>query len=623
MANTTETTSNGMLRTSTTFPTVDGLEKKMLQSKIAMWCDFALEAGEPVHFISNPGIGKTSFTRDYFAGKGLNVLSLHLPTTDPDVLSVALPQDGPNGTKVLEPVVLRQLREADVIICDETRRAKESVRNNLMEMIQNKSLGGQALKEGVTFVLLNNWSNESGVSSSGVDLAQESRYITIELRDKDVPWQIALASAFDGTDMTEAFKVYNNLERDFPGISSLMSPRTFEHVMWNILNDLPGELGLPLLAGPRAWLINKDGDNVTDLVMQKLAAAVNKPFIKTTPEIARKALVRGVQHGKNVMLQGNPGIGKTEYVKQIVREEEINDLYWSMQNVTPDEHVVPFPSGDDLELMLSKVVQPLDGEPYVLIADEYYRAKAPVLNMMLEVTQGGTLGGQKVPVQAVIAMTNPRMIAGQRQSVGKPDRAMADRFFINVDLKDDDVPANEFLLNKYGDIASPFVEWWKEDLDDLGRLYTPKRVLEKMIKVFQGLGGDTDLLDYVLPYLKEEYVPVPLHDLKLRLSNRPVARLKAVIEDKDTYIERMNLKTPEGTNADQEAHITVSRAIQLAEVSQLSEKETFDDLVELIAPLDRSHRTALVKGQSGPRLKACSNLVRAAGKLAKQQTASK
>lgn len=606
-----------LLSASKTFPE-DKLDVNLNKTAVVKWTEFGLATGETIQFMSEPGNGKTSFIKGFGSKvKDLNVVHLHVPTLDIDQLSVAIPQDvDGSDEKVLAPSVMQDLLEADVVLLDETRRAKESVRNSVMELVQNKTLGGYPLKDGVTFFIANNYASESGVSTGGHDLAQETRYITVELTERDMPWQIALGATFPEIDLTELFKVYNTLDREFKGAKKYLSPRTLEHIIWNIVNDLPGELALPLLAGPREWILDKDGNNVTDHVMEKFAAALGKPFIKTTPDIAKKAILKGIQHGKNVMLQGAPGIGKTAYVNALLADEKVNTQYWSLQNISPDEHVVPFPGENNkLELMLSQVVKPLDGEEYVLVADEYYRAKPPVLNMMLEMTQGGTLGGQDIPVKAVVAMTNPRVVNGQRQSVNKPDRAMADRFFVSVDLTEEDIPANEYLLEKYGDVAAPFIEWWKEDIDDLGRTLVTKRTLEKMIKVYE-YTQDADDLEHAKPYLKDEHAPVPLHDLKLRLSKRPVARLKAILEKKDEYLERMQKKQADGGNEDQEAHIQVFTAIQRAEVSELKKAE--DDLVDLVAEMDKSHRVALVVGHKGDRLKVAGSIMRKAGKAAKK-----
>ena len=605
-----------MLKPSATFPDVDELEVEILKTKAARWGTFAWETKNTVQFISDPGVGKTSFVKDYFKNHlGLEVLQLHLPTLDLDRLSVAMPETAADGSTVLSPSVMTQLLDADVVLLDESRRAKESVRNSVMEMVQNKTIGGTPLKDGVTFIVCNNWSNESGVMSSGTDLAQESRFKTVELKARDLPWMVALGATFPDVDLTELFKVYNTLESRYPGASKYVSPRTLEHIIWNILNDLPGEYGLPLMAGPREWIMtSKKGEepqNVTDEIMQLFCNALGRSFRKSSPEYARRALQLAIEQGKTCMLQGAPGIGKTAYVQQQTADSGINTQYWSLQNINPDEHVVPFPNDNNrLELMLSKVLKPADGEEFILIADEYYRAKPAVLNMMLEVTQGGTLGGQDIPVKSVIAMTNPRVINGQRQAVNKPDRAQADRFFISVDLTENDIPANEYLLNKYGETAEPFLEWYKEDLDDLGRTLVNKRVLEGMMKIYEFFQDGDELL-HGLPYINDEHVAVSLTDLKTRLRKGQPARLRYVLEKKDEFLERLAERSDDGGNADQEAHITVYTAMNNAEVSELEKAK--DDLAELVAHMDRTHRVALVRNK-GERQSIMSKILVAARK---------
>ena len=620
---TTKTATASVLRTSTTFPEVDKLEEEILKSTAARWVEFARKTGQTVQFISDPGVGKTSFIRDYCANHlGLNVLSLHLPTLDLDRLSVALPSKSEGNETVLDTAVMTPLLEADVVLLDESRRAKESVRNSIMEMVQNKTIGGIPLKEGVTFILANNWSKESGVMTGGRDLAQESRFKTIELKAKDLPWQVALGATFADVDMSELFRLYTSMESRYPGSSKYVSPRTLEHIVWNILNDLPGEYGLPMLAGPREWIMSEkkgqEPENVTDEIMQSFCHALGKPFHKSSPKYAREALRKVIDQGKSIILQGAPGIGKTEYVKQVTREAGIPTLYWSMQNVNPDEHCVPFPTKDGrLELMLSKSVKPLDGEPYVFIEDEIWRAKPAVQNMLLEINQGSTLGGQPIPVHGVVAMTNPRIINGQRQSVNKPDRAMADRFFVSVDLTEADIPANEYLLNKYGaDIAGPFLEWHKEDIDDLGRTYVNKRVLEGMMKIYEHFQDPNELV-HGLPYINDEHVAVPLHDLKKRLNNNTPARLSYVLEHKDELQERMAKKSPDGGAEDQEAHVLVYTAITNAERSQLEEPAAFDALADLIGEMDRAHKTAIIRGDK-EKLEIYGKLIREATRKQKQ-----
>src|SRR5699024_757701 len=122
--------------------------------------------------------------------------------------------------------------------------------------------------------------------------------------------------------------------------------------------------------------------------------------------------------------------------------------------------------------------------------------------------------------------------------VNKPDRAQADRFFISIDLTENDIPANEYLLKTYGELAEPFLEWHKEDLDDLGRLLVNKRVLEGMMKIY-GFFQDSDELVHGLPYVNDEHVPVSLTDLKTRLRKGQPARLRYVLENKEDFLNRL------------------------------------------------------------------------------------
>src|SRR5690606_5550822 len=118
-----------------------------------------------------------------------------------------------------------------------------------------------------------------------------------------------------------------------------------------------------------------------------------------------------------------------------------------------------------------------------------------------------------------------------RLEVGKADRAQADRFHMSISITAQDVPWASHLLKTYGEDAEPFLEWWKECLDDLGRVLITARTLERMIKRFRaGLG-----LEQAKVFLNGEYVPVPIHELDAMLANRPLARLKAVAAKVDEY----------------------------------------------------------------------------------------
>lgn len=591
-----------LLQTSRTFPKIEEIEKTLIGSKIITMCEYALETGEPVQFISDPGVGKTSFCTSYFRNKGLNVLLLHMPTIDIDRLSVSIPvdvKDEATGhvSKVLSPIMMEQLKNADVVIFDEPRRAKPVVRNAMMEILQEKSHGGVPLKEGVIFILCNNNASEGGVNTSGTDLAQESRYITVELKPADLPWQAALAATYKDADLSKVFKRYSELEYTYPGSTKFLSPRTLDHVLWNILNDLPGVYGLPLMAGPREKIMAsikgaKAPKDVTDEIIKGFCSDLGVPFRTPAPGDALRAIQVSTRLGKNIIIQGPPGVGKTSYVVAELQRLGIKNHYWSMQNVNPDEHIVPFPRDGKLDLMISSVLKPLDGSEYTLIADEYYRAKPSVLNMMLEVTQGATLGGQAIPIRNVIAMTNPRIVAGERQEVGKPDRAQADRFYCSVMVTEEDIPANDYLVKKYGEVAEIFLAWWKNDLEEAERTKITKRTLEKMIRLWT-IFRDMEHVALARPYMQDRYVPVSLVELKRRLKSEDKLTFASVDADKEKYYSDLILRDANGQTTNPDVHLKVNQILNDAEMTTLEKYE--ETAVELLARLDHVYRPGFLK----------------------------
>ena len=604
---------NELLQESATFSdkkALKGLQERFSKSLAVRYLAYARAAKDPLRFISKPGVGKSSLVTQYYRSQGLKVVLLHLPTYDPDRSVVAVPVTLDDGSRILDQVIWSDLIEADVVILDELSRAKPATSNMVMEMVQEKTLGGHAMKEGVTFVALDNHQGMSGVVSSQ-DLAQASRWTTVELDRRDTPWQLALAQVFKDTDLSKVFDLYNNLEAKYPGVLDYLEPRTLEHVIWNVLQGHPAIWGIPLMAGPRAGLMSADRgkDNlrdVTEEVLRQICAALGRPYLANVPDAASKAIRAALTHGKTLMLQGEPGIGKTAFVEHQVAQSGMRHVYWNLPNIRPDRHVIPFPEGEDrLSLWISEQLNPRDKQPYVMIADEYWRAKPSTSNIMLEVTQGGTIGGMKVPLHTVIAMTNPRETAGVRQNVGRPDRAMADRFFMSVDLTPEDIPANDWMIEKYGDVAMPFLEWYKEDLDDTARVYISKRVIERMIKSFSFF-EDLDHLDNARPMLGNKHVPVGLHDLKTRLRNRPVARLSRVVANEDEYIARLAERAVGGA-ADQAAHIEVAEALAKAEITEL--KKHREALVRIMAHLDNQHLTSLTLSRSGEARSVVSDII--------------
>lgn len=91
-----------------------------------------------------------------------------------------------------------------------------------------------------------------------------------------------------------------------------------------------------------------------------------------------------------------------------------------------------------------------------------------------------------------------------------------------------DIPANEWLIARYGTVAETVLEWWKNDLDEDGRAWISKRTMERLIK----LHGRGLPLEMGTVYLGDgEYAPVPLTAQLDRLAGRRATGLREIARE--------------------------------------------------------------------------------------------
>lgn len=607
-------------RTSKTYPTMEEVRAELTSAKMANYIAMALATKNNIAIEGPPGCGKTTCTLQTVKMAGKTVLLRHGPTADPDQDAVPFAYNKEDG-RGMRHVVQDQIREADVIIIDEPNRIAEAYkRNSLMEMMQNKTFAGQPLKKDVVFILLTNPSaGSSGVVSKGTDLAFQSRVgMSISVSQADIPWKLALASKYNNTDLSKVFDIYDRLEGRFPGVTERLAPRTLDHVILCTLEGLPSAWGLPSLAGEPHKLKDNDNRDVTREILDEISQAlVGRPALDPTDmKYVSAALTLAISKGLNLMIEGLPGIGKTEYVKELISKAEQESQYYSLQNFQPDNYVNidlnPQRPEDGLRYLIHDELN--RDTPFNLIADEYWRAQKNVQNMMLEVSGNRTLAGQKLKIKALIAMTNPRMIEGVRQDVGLPDFAMADRFHITIRLQPGAIDAYGYLAKKYGERATQFIEWHREDIDAIGRLYCPPRSLDFMIEQYwhyidnaKALPALTasEVLQDSLPKVGEERVPVPLTALKARLRDNPIVGIKAILADVDGYFEQLAKRDPLTLEPENmQVHTAVANAINSAEESIIADPANADALVKIIAPLNHDLAVSLIRADGEQKRKA-------------------
>jgi MoxR-like ATPase len=556
----------------------------------------SMESGRPYRFIGEAGIGKTSFVNQICRILGLRLVVIPAAQISIENLMLPFPIDSEeHGRKVLEMVFYRhftRMHEGDefVIYIDEPGRGDATIGNTLMELIQEKTLAGRSLDGLVTVVATDNPEGHYGRMAS-LDFSQADRFFTEVLDSNDTPWRRALAEKFPDIDLAQLFTVYGTLDEN---VRRVLNPRVLDHMIQATMAGFPAVYALPIVLGERVKLVNKAGAEVTETVLQKVCAAIGVAYREKTPDVVRKAVDFALETGNNIFLEGAPGIGKTSYLKALLRQKDVDFAYDSAAMLTPEDMTIPFPGdGGVLELMPTNKF--LRHVPFVWLLDEVWRGNRRTQSAIMPILQERELGGEPINnLICTIALNNPKMVPGTtfKLDVGKCDLAAATRFALSIQLVASDIPATTYLFDKYGEeLATPFVEWWQDDLDDTGRALCTPRALERLIEAY-AWDGDNLNLKTALPYVNGDYVAVPLTDLTARLAKRPLARLRKIAANEEEWVEK--LTTGDETDPDFiEAQATVYLAFQKAELKQL--QEHYELCVRLMALLTQQNRITLVR----------------------------
>ena len=553
----------------------------------------ALSTGQRMYLVGEAGIGKTSFVKAVGNEMGYDVISINAANLGVENLFVPFPRTHPEwGSRVIKSLFYKRFA-ADtkkVIFIDEIGRADAGLANTLMELLQEGTLAGEKIEGLVTVIAADNPQGTSYGKMSGLDFSQADRFATVVLDSKSTPWRRALATEFAEVDLTKVFTTYDTLDAD---VRKIANPRVLAFIISALLEGFPGECALPMVTGVRQKLVTKAGNDVTKDVLDKIASALGTINRESIPDIVDRAVDYSIRHGKNIYIQGRPGIGKTARIKAILKTKNITAHYDSAAVLQPEDLTIPFPSDDGKTLDLVPMEKFADPNPWIWIVDEIARGSRRTQNAIMEPIQERTIGGLKTGLIATIALNNPREVAGFKLDVGKNDLAQASRFALSIEIDAKDIPSARYLRDVYGEeLATPFVEWWEDDLDDIGRVLCTPRCLERMINLHE---SGNELL-WALPFVNGEYVKVPLVELHARLDKRPLARLRQVVANVDEYAGQL----AKGKDEEAMAHATVFMAFYKADIPQLEEVRGI--CVRLFDLLDRQHRIDLIR-QGGDRQK--------------------
>ncbi|WP_394620606.1 AAA family ATPase [Lentzea sp. JNUCC 0626] len=550
--------------------------------KLTEFIDAMIDIGQTGQIFGPHGIGKTATFFSHVAQAYPDAALVFVPAANltPDDLLINAPVRE-DGELVLRQLVMSQLRPGRkfVLLIDDSLQAGETIQSQLMQVACNWTLGEYDLRAlGCIGVFLTDNESLAETSARRSDLAILDRMVTVRMTANDTAWRSTLSARYREWDLSAFFGVWNSLG---PEVRELLSPRTMEHVLANAREGFPLRWALPLVNGERLRLQDERGDRTAE-ILDRLATALGVRNPSTVPDPVRQVLKAALRNRWSVLLQGPPGCGKTELVRETIRTELGRDpLYFSLPVTNVEDLCAPLPTADGtLENLMAR---PFTGrEPKAIVWDEYNRPKdKAAFARLMEITQEWSLAGQRIEnLRAQVAIQNPPYHLGRKLLVARNNIAQATRFTCSLVVDPADIPANEWLISRYGGVAETVLEWWKHDIDDEGREWITKRTIERLVKLHErGLP-----LELATIYLGEgEYAPVPLTALLDRLANRKVTGLGEIALQAGLWEQRLRdeRESPEGGHHGDVVHQVLANA----ELSQLRKhREVITRLVALLPP---------------------------------------
>ncbi|MFF4071808.1 AAA family ATPase [Streptomyces chartreusis] len=544
-------------------------------SRLESFIDAMIDMGQTGQIFGEHGIGKTAtfFTHIERAHENTELVYVPAANLTPDDLLVNAPvRDAHTGELVLRQLVMSQLKPGRpfVLLIDDSLQAGDTIQSQLMQIACNWTLGEHDLRAlGCVGVFLTDNESPAETSARRSDLALLDRMVTMRITANDTAWRRHLAAKYRPWDLRPVFSLWASLS---PALRELLSPRTLDHVLANAKEGFPLRWGLPLVDGERLRLTEpgadgRPGQNRTAEILDRIAESLGVPNPTTVPDPVRQVVRAALRNRWTVLLQGPPGCGKTELVRETVREGLGRDaLYFSLPVTNVEDLCAPIPSADGTleNLLAAKFTGP---EPKAIVWDEYNRPKdKAAFAKLMEITQEWSLAGRRIAnLRAQIAVQNPPYHLGRKLLVARNNIAQATRFTASLEVRPEDVPSNEWLLAHYGQDAETVLEWWKHDIDDDGRAWITKRTLERLIKLHRrGLP-----LEMATVYLGDgEYAPVPLTALMDRLKGRPVTGLRELALDAAAWESRLRRAAETSAEGTDDTDV-VHQILANAELSQL------------------------------------------------------
>ena len=545
--------------------------------------------GTALRLVGSPGNAKSAVTNAMAKHAGMRTKIFPAAEMHVEDMSLPVPVRGENGQIAsLKQVIYQDLLEAETVIIEELSRAHGAVQQAFMELLASWTMNGQALPHLKAIVICDN--NAAQEKDGGfikiLDAAVADRVNTVRVDDNATNWRRYLASEFPQVDLGDIYRRRDLLPSQ---LRRRLSPRTLQHALWAVSQNLPMEWALPVVNDRRELLIDEHQNDHTADMAAAIAKAFGLPGNPQGPvgaEKLRTLITAAVSTGKNLRIIGGPGIGKTAIAKSVIEDMGYPIIYMSGSATTPDNLFVPVPTRDGkVDIILDERF--MMDQPYVLVVDEFSRCKPEVKPKFYGLLQERRLGGIDLPnLVAVIALDNPREIAGRRMDAGTIERAAADRFWATVEITASETNWADHLIRKYGEPAEIVVEWWKEVLSPEAKVHVSARCCERLIdRNNRGLSLVEALVfdESDDRYIAEEF----LHTLDALFAKRAVPRLSIIVDKVDDY--EASLAADKDCQRQHEVYL----ALLNAELKQLEDARTV--CVRMMKVLHEQHSIALLR----------------------------
>jgi hypothetical protein len=196
-------------------------------------------------------------------------------------------------------------------------------------------------------------------------------------------------------------------------------------------------------------------------------------------------------HGKNLLVYGDHGCGKTTMVKDFWDKRGLKYAFFSGATIDPWVDLIGIPKlaieGGESVIHFARP-KTVDENLEAIFIDEYNRSPAAVRNAVLELIQFKSINNRSFPnLKVVWAAANPPDTQNN-YDVEEIDPAQLDRFHIIVKLSGK--PSSKYFTGKYGiDISNGALKWYENLAPDIRRIISPRR-LDYAIDWVVNCGGE-------------------------------------------------------------------------------------------------------------------------------------